>query len=359
MESMETRCGNIKKIYNALNDDISRTIFVNRLNYYMIGDLTYVRKIPRECRTLNAGIIKFANVLYNENKKNLVIFGAGANGIDLAANLNDLPFVGFVDNYKKKDVDERTKLPIYSFEEYKELYGLDKTRFVIAVSRIDFAEAIQNQLRANGVAEEDIVYIKDWRNNTSQYFDLFVPHEHERFVDCGCYDGSTAFRFAGWCAEGGMTYDKIWSFEPDAASYEKCKNILQKLPDCELFPYGLSDQHTKVSFMANGCENARIVENETVSGNGIQQIEVVKLDELLDGEKVTFIKMDIEGAEYAALKGAEKIIREQRPRLAISIYHKPSDIVEIPKLLLEYRDDYKFYLRHYSLIGNETVLYAE
>ena len=101
------------------------------------------------------------------------------------------------------------------------------------------------------------------------------------------------------------------------------------------------------------------MENETVSGNGIQQIEVVKLDELLDGEKVTFIKMDIEGAEYAALKGAEKIIREQRPRLAISIYHKPSDIVEIPKLLLEYKDDYKFYLRHYSLIGNETVLYAE
>lgn len=221
MESMETRCGNIKKIYNALNDDISRTIFVNRLNYYMTGDLTYVRKIPRECRTLNADIIKFANAMDDKHKKNLVIFGAGANGIDLAANLNDLPFVGFVDNYKKKDVDERTKLPIYSFEEYKELYGFDKTRFVIAVSRIDFAEAIQNQLRANGVAEEDIVYIKDWRNNTSQYFDLFVPHEHERFVDCGCYDGSTAFRFAGWCAEGGMTYDKIWSFEPDAASYEK------------------------------------------------------------------------------------------------------------------------------------------
>ena len=117
MESMETRCGNIKKIYNALNDDISRTIFVNRLNYYMTGDLTYVRKIPRECRTLNADIIKFANAMDDKHKKNLVIFGAGANGIDLAANLNDLPFVGFVDNYKKKDVDERTKLPIYSFEE--------------------------------------------------------------------------------------------------------------------------------------------------------------------------------------------------------------------------------------------------
>lgn len=349
----------VKKIYKALNDDTSKIIFVNRLNYYMTGDLAYIRNIPRDCRTLNADIIKFANTLYNEDKKNLAIFGAGANGVDLARNLNDLSFVGFVDNYKKKDIDERTGLPIYSFEEYKELYGVDKTKFVIAVSRIDFVYAIRNQLQTNGVAKEDIVYIKDWRNNTSQYFDLFIPHKHECFVDCGCYDGSTAFRFAGWCAEGGMTYDKIWSFEPDAASYEKCKNILQKLPDCELFPYGLSDEHTKVSFMANGYENAHIVENENASESGIQQIEVVKLDEILDGEKVTFIKMDIEGAEYAALKGAEKIIKEQRPRLAISIYHKPSDIVEIPKLLLEYRDDYKFYLRHYSLLGNETVLYAE
>lgn len=60
---------NTKKIYNALNDDISRTIFVNRLNYYMTGDLTYVRKIPKECRTLNADIIKFADALYNEKKR--------------------------------------------------------------------------------------------------------------------------------------------------------------------------------------------------------------------------------------------------------------------------------------------------
>ena len=77
-------------------------------------------------------------------KKESGYFWCRRKWVDLARNLNDLSFVGFVDNYKKKNIDERTKLPIYSFEEYKELYGLDKTRFVIAVSRIDFAEAIQN-----------------------------------------------------------------------------------------------------------------------------------------------------------------------------------------------------------------------
>lgn len=360
MEGKFTMCiEEIKKIYSSLNDQISKTIFINRLNHFMTGDLTYIRKIPRECRTLNADIVKFANDMYGEKKKNLVVFGAGANGVDLVANLNDLPFVGFIDNYKKKDVDEQTNLPIYSFEQYKELYGVQNTKFVIAVSRINFAESIRNQLRTKGVAEEDIIYIKDWRNNTSQYFDLFIPNEHESFVDCGCYDGSTAFRFAGWCAEGGTSYDKIWSFEPDVASYEKCKKVLQKLPDCELFPYGLSDECTQVSFMANGCENAHIIKDEMAPESGIQQIQVVKLDDILGGEKVTFIKMDIEGAEYSALKGAQKIIKEQHPRLAISIYHEPSHIVDIPKFLLECREDYKFYLRHYSLIGNETVLYAE
>jgi hypothetical protein len=86
----------------------------------------------------------------------------------------------------------------------------------------------------------------------------------------------------------------------------------------------------------------------------------ISLDEYLKNEKepVTFIKMDLEGAELNALKGAEQTIKEQKPKLAISIYHKPEDIWEIPNLLLELVPDYKFYIRHYTLIGAETVLYA-
>ena len=68
--------------------------------------------------------------------------------------------------------------------------------------------------------------------------------------------------------------------------------------------------------------------------------------------------MDIEGAEIPALKGAEMIIRDVKPKLAISIYHRPEDIIEIPELLLQYRSDYQFYLRHYSLHAYDTVLYA-
>lgn len=68
--------------------------------------------------------------------------------------------------------------------------------------------------------------------------------------------------------------------------------------------------------------------------------------------------MDIEGAELEALYGAKRIISEQRPKLAISIYHRPEDIVELSHLIMKYNDSYKFYLRHHSIVSWDTVLYA-
>ena len=70
------------------------------------------------------------------------------------------------------------------------------------------------------------------------------------------------------------------------------------------------------------------------------------------------IKMDIEGAETEALKGAKMIIKRDKPVLAISIYHKPEDIIELPELISDIHEGYKFYLRHYSLSWYDTVLYA-
>lgn len=68
--------------------------------------------------------------------------------------------------------------------------------------------------------------------------------------------------------------------------------------------------------------------------------------------------MDIEGAELQALKGAENIIRRYRPKLAICIYHKPEDLYEIPQFIKSCHSDYKFYIRHYTDIFSELVLYA-
>ena len=68
--------------------------------------------------------------------------------------------------------------------------------------------------------------------------------------------------------------------------------------------------------------------------------------------------MDLEGAELNALAGAEKTIRAYRPRLAISIYHRPKDVSTIPRIIRDIEPGYRFYLDHYYPNNWETVLYC-
>ena len=94
------------------------------------------------------------------------------------------------------------------------------------------------------------------------------------------------------------------------------------------------------------------------SGQEIDKVDVVALDEDID-ERVTFIKMDIEGAEKAALQGCQKHILEDAPRLAICVYHKLGDVWWVPQYVKSLNPGYKFYLRHHYPYGySETVMYC-
>ena len=96
-----------------------------------------------------------------------------------------------------------------------------------------------------------------------------------------------------------------------------------------------------------------------VSENGENHIDVVTIDETIDeNDRVTFIKMDVEGAELESLKGAKHIICRDKPKLAICIYHKPEDMTEIPLYIKSLVPEYKIYVRHHCNSDGETVLYA-
>ena len=85
----------------------------------------------------------------------------------------------------------------------------------------------------------------------------------------------------------------------------------------------------------------------------------MSVDETVDpADKITMIKMDIEGSELEALKGAKKTIQRDKPKLAICIYHKPEDMADIPLYIKELVPEYKLYIRHHSNFATETVLYA-
>ncbi|MGN0909664.1 MAG: FkbM family methyltransferase, partial [Succinivibrio sp.] len=87
------------------------------------------------------------------------------------------------------------------------------------------------------------------------------------------------------------------------------------------------------------------------------KIDLCKLDDYFF-EKPTFIKMDIEGAELDCLKGAERILRELKPKLAICLYHKPFDIFEIPFYLKKIVPEYTFKIRQHQRSFADLVLYA-
>ena len=72
-----------------------------------------------------------------------------------------------------------------------------------------------------------------------------------------------------------------------------------------------------------------------------------------------FIKLDIEAAEMSALRGAERTLRRFRPRLAISVYHKEEDLIDIPQFIAALDLGYRLYLDHFTIHAEETILFAE
>jgi FkbM family methyltransferase len=180
-----------------------------------------------------------------------------------------------------------------------------------------------------------------------QYFDEVVKLSHrDVFVDCGGFDGDTTQQFATI----NPLYQKIYLFEPAPLNLEKARARLSGLKNIEFIEKGVSDMNEVVSF--NATEGSA----SAISEQGSDHIALTKIDDEIS-EKVTFIKMDLEGWEAKALLGAKQHIIQDHPKLAIAVYHSASDFWTIPKLVLGMRSDYDVYLRHYTQGWVESIMY--
>lgn len=187
-----------------------------------------------------------------------------------------------------------------------------------------------------------------------QYFDIFKPCKNEVIVDCGAYDGMTELEIAQWTNN---TYKKIYAFEPNQANCQKCTQFYKDnaLRDIVLIPKGTWSKDTILSF---SVEEHEMSASGGIIQNGTEKVYVTTIDNVVGNDKVTFIKMDIEGSELEALKGAATTIKRDTPKLAICIYHKFEDLWTIPECILKLNNNYRFYIRHYTCHTIETVLYA-
>jgi len=212
----------------------------------------------------------------------------------------------------------------------------------------------------------------------SDYNSIFTPNEYflhkmyehytcndEVIIDAGGYVGDTLVKFIDFF---GSTIKRIYSFEPAPALAEKLQAVADSYPQYDIIikPYGLFNinGHTEFVFQKNAWAGSHLKErmmldNEDKYDNEALIVEVRTLDSVIpENEKVSFIKMDIEGAECGAILGAKNIIQKYKPRLAIAIYHSAHDYIEIPKLIKEIVPEYQLYVRHHTTNGADTVLYA-
>ncbi|MGE4280558.1 MAG: FkbM family methyltransferase [Magnetospirillum sp.] len=174
------------------------------------------------------------------------------------------------------------------------------------------------------------------------------------YIDCGAYTGDTIKKALDYT---GKRLKTVFAFEPDLSNFSALVNECRS-PELEntaihLYPCGVWNHTGVVNFSNDGTSSSKISLDK-----GNCTVPVVALDDVIINKKVDLIKMDLEGAELMAIEGCKNIIRSQSPSLAISIYHKPEDLWEIPLYINSLNPGYNMYVETYGFMGFETVLFC-
>ena len=194
-----------------------------------------------------------------------------------------------------------------------------------------------------------------YEKNFSHYFDLDLVKcdKDEVFVDIGAYTGDTILDYLR--CYGVDCYHKIYGYEITQEIFPILKNNLAYYPNIELAQKAVTSKNGKLYFQKSSVDNSanRILEQ------GETEITAVSIDEDIL-EKVTMIKMDIEGEEQKAVIGCQRHIQIDHPKLMISVYHNHEDLWKIPRMIEDILPGYRFYLRYYGnkIFPTEVVLIA-
>lgn len=184
-----------------------------------------------------------------------------------------------------------------------------------------------------------IEYLFDCESEKSEVYETLLSiGEGEIIADLGAYDGDTVREFL---AHTNGKYGKIYAFEPDTKNFKKLLNKTRELDNTECFNAAAWNESGELVFDKKAGRSS----HQSESG---ERVRAVALDDVLD--EVTFIKMDVEGAEKRALLGAKKLIEKCRPKLYVCAYHRNEDAFELVKTIKEICPDYEIYYRHHPYI---------
>ena len=364
----------LHSIFTALADDLSKVLFWGRMEYNLSRTLTGVYKAmthPTQTQWLSSktpyaqdkyGLSSLWELL-NDNypiQKNEIYLYAGTNDAFLEYKwvldrfLEAIPKLGITLSGCIMAEDNGATDCYMGIKCIKDtafaLNTNNNTRLIIGFP--GWCIQTEDVIKRFNMTSNQLVPIAD--NAQPQYFenDIMTPNENEIFVDVGVFDLGSSIDFCKWASKG---YEKIYAFEPDPTCYN---NSLKRLKESgeldynkvDLINSGLSYTDGVLSFPSEYSSSGYHDNNDTID------IPVTALDKFLKGKPVTFIKMDVEGSEMDVLRGMHETIKNHKPKLAVCIYHKHEDLLDISSFLLSLVPEYKLYIRHYNTNETETVL---
>ena len=315
----------------------------------------------------------YASFIVDKIQHGKTLYGCpviSAEDILTVLNLEKVKIVITTPKYKKEVIQEIQqligKVKIYSFEAeiyYTFLNDIQQYRRYL-LSNIDDFSLLYNDLNDEKSKATLIAFIKGRISANQDYFaevmvdDQYFPHDivvlndKEVIVEAGSNDGST---LKDMLRKTEGKFKRIYCFEPDLlciSSLEKIINETNK--PITLIKKGVGAASGEMKFKTDSVHGGSKI---VYSGRYDYKIDVTTIDEEIK-QHVSMIKMNIEGLELDALKRCKRILSEDAPRLAICVYHRINDIIEIWKFLKKTQPQYKFYLRHHNWGATETVLYA-
>lgn len=171
----------------------------------------------------------------------------------------------------------------------------------------------------------------------------------ECYVDLGAYNGDTIDEFLHYT---NSSYKRIVALEPNAKNFEKLKSHCSELSAVTLWQLGSYNKNTELIF------NNKAGRNSAISEKGVKT-QVATVDTILCGMAASYIKADVEGADFETIEGMQNTLRTFKPKLNFAAYHRFEDIFRLILLISKINPDYKFYLRHHPYIPAwDTNLYC-
>lgn len=196
----------------------------------------------------------------------------------------------------------------------------------------------------------DVKLLRDTHCDFSKVYRLLGAEKFEKIADLGAYNGDTLREIAPFA----KNLKEAIAFEPDRRNNKKLCDYAEGEERFKITPVKAAAWSGKDVLLFDGSGNR----NSTLISAGLEvnrppktvEVDTESLDDILGGERVDYIKFDVEGAEKEAIEGALETIEKHRPVLMISLYHRSEDVFELPLMINERFPDYRFYIRRREYI---------